>query len=125
MKIPTTTQERFDLIVNHAAKKVKCLIVTTIDGEKTEVCQYRNTSGNRCFIGVLIPDELYNEEMESLRVEKLIGQYESLRPYLGDDITFLAWIQKLHDRCKVEQWLSTLKDYAKGFDLKFPEDIEV
>jgi hypothetical protein len=54
-----TKQALFDAVATHLLAQGKQAI-----DEMTNICKYRAPDGSKCGIGGLIPDELYNPEME-------------------------------------------------------------
>jgi len=100
-------------------------------------CRYRTTEGNKCFIGALVPDELYDACMES-------GQIMSAFVYRTElDITTTAnrkahqvitkmygelddkeWdllkqLQRTHDAYNVEEWEREHRRVAHTFKLVY------
>ena len=58
-------------------------------------CAYRGKNGNRCAIGLLIPDADYNPSCELNTIEELYGG--PLIPDLGLPLDFLTSLQEAHD----------------------------
>lgn len=113
----------FDAIARHAKKKVRAL---TEEGQ----CVYRGLEGSRCFIGVLIPDELFEQGMNGCGlVCHLLGRYRlapfenqyfssGAREYLGaGDVFFLGDIQSIHDSNGPKYWDDLLVDFAHRYGL--------
>lgn len=67
----------------------------------SQMCAYRGTDGNKCAIGLLIPDELYTPEMEGHTVRALVKAFPFLRGVLSiendEDLEFLTKLQITHD----------------------------
>jgi hypothetical protein len=63
---------------------------------KSSSCSYRNDDGNRCFIGVFIPDSLYDKGMEGLAAYSLfrIKNIAKSMPFNQEDATYF---QSIHD----------------------------
>lgn len=92
-----TEQETFDAVVAH---------FLTMDGPAIDPdsddqgCRYRSPTGAKCFVGALIPDELYREEIETYPVK-----YDCVRRItesLGYLTTFLQELQEIHDNHSAE-----------------------
>ena len=64
-----TAQEIFDKVVKHLLTQGRKSI-----HEKTRTCMYRNTNGDMCAVGALLPDELYHPLFESMAVERLFDE---------------------------------------------------
>lgn len=60
-------------------------------------CKYRGEDGDKCAIGWLIPDEIYDKKMEECGT--LTRTYPILKKTLNivDDLKFYQKLQKLHD----------------------------
>lgn len=84
-----------------------------------EGCAYRGAGGARCAIGVLIPDELYRNELEGVEVEHLPFD---VRDALGTDDSymreFLHELQAVHDESPVAYWRQALNNVAADWTLK-------
>ena len=60
-------------------------------------CAYRGDGGNKCAIGVFIPDEVYSEDCEQQTVDYLLEQYPGLRAYMPLEVDALLSLQAIHD----------------------------
>ena len=115
-------QEILNKIVTHAAKQnAKAL--------KGSHCRYRCDSG-QCFVGALIPNELYDIAMEDLRVKAIIDQFPKLKSViLPSNLTessasqFLEDLQHIHDRHDVTDWQDSLTHFAMSYKLAMPSFI--
>ena len=92
--------------------------------EKEVQCQYRANekarSLRRCAIGCLIPNRMYNVDLEGRPSTEVLERVPSLD---GIDPLFVKEVQQTHDRCAVEgrslsKFLSELDDIARTFELK-------
>lgn len=118
-----TPQEALNIIYQHAASGAsRCVAEAGLD---PEACLYRNERGNRCFIGKLIPDDLYKSEMEGLDAYSLAGYYPEL-PFANLPSPFLSDLQALHDQD--ENWnrdgsfkMSALRKVANRYGLEMPQ----
>jgi hypothetical protein len=83
-------------------------------------CVYRGPNGTKCAVGHLIPDEIYNDDMEGLNVKSLSG-IDGVPEYFRDNkiLKFLSDLQMLHD--DIDSWHNirkSLKKFAKNRKLK-------
>lgn len=111
-----TYQEIFNKVVAHADKqKEQCQ--RKFDG----LCLYRGPNGKSCFIGALIKDEDYKEEMENKSVSRLFTNKLLPRDYFGENIElgFLEELQDIHDINSPNEWQSRFERFAKKYDLSF------
>lgn len=96
-----TNQQIFDAVVEHAAKQYKKAVYSTHNGD---TCRYRDTNGNKCFVGALIDDEDYTEAMENHRV-----QHESFDELRTDEQQWLLGdLQRSHDDYEPHEWAKRL-----------------
>lgn len=59
-------------------------------------CAYRAEDGSKCAIGCLIPDDLYDPEMEGASTAHLFDRFHWL-PFAPDDVEFYRRAQRIHD----------------------------
>ena len=82
-------QEIFDRVAIHLMTQGHPAV--NEDGD----CRYRGERGTSCAVGCLIPDELYDPEIEGESIHVLPSE---LKIYLGrDHLIFLSDLQKAHD----------------------------
>lgn len=98
-------------------------------------CTYRNADGDRCAIGLFIPDRVYSKDLESTRINSLLESHSAsalrLRRHFSSTLTrearnryFLTNLQELHDGAprpfhrRIEK---RLRDFAWRYDLKVPK----
>lgn len=63
-------------------------------------CLYRGPNGMSCAVGVLIPDELYDPEMEAITIANLFdedGGGWNLPSWMKEKVAILASLQGTHD----------------------------
>lgn len=89
------TQELFNRVSTHLLSMTQQSRLDSIG------CAYRTADGNRCAVGCLIPDRLYEEEFEGFPVDKLL-YYKGATNVLGFDVTdrqrlLLTKLQEIHD----------------------------
>ena len=96
-------------------------VVTALRGQhyksyKNGICAYRGRKGRKCAAGHLIPDELYDEEMEG----KIWSDVCIMSPVL-DRLPehIVAGLQQIHDDCHVSSWESRWWDLACRYGLKY------
>ncbi len=79
-------------------------------------CVYRTSSGLKCAVGCLIPDEVYTTDFESKDVVNLLIKFPNLKTILGvetyGDIQFLARLQNIHDNYILQEWTQKLNAFA-------------
>jgi hypothetical protein len=95
------------------------------------VCMYRSSDGNRCAVGCLIPDNLYDDSIEGGTVVSWVHKENNLWKYFTNvDFDFLIEAQILHDL--MQNWstgkfnVQALDKLAIEFGLKLvqPETLE-
>lgn len=59
-------------------------------------CVYRGDNGQKCAVGCLIPDEIYDTNMEGHGVGEILHTYTL--PDLVGNYALLSRLQNLHDR---------------------------
>lgn len=103
MNYPKTKQEIFDVVMIGLWKQNR----QSLGGDKIKSqCAYRSESGDKCAIGMLIPNSIYRnyfEDNDVFSLRRLIiddrGTQE-LQPFgkfLNTHIEFLSYLQSLHD----------------------------
>lgn len=97
---------------------------------ETEVCVYRGPNGERCAIGMLIPDDVYDPRIEAFSIALVLNEFPSIRKALGvdegqGDRVFLKRLQGCHDRAQIvpdfhEDIRVRLEKLAAEYDLRVP-----
>lgn len=104
-------------------------------------CLFRGPKDTKCAIGCLIPDSIYDTNMEGPIISNVlledtifysfeqIEQFTVLRKlflkmfktskFVKSDIIFLSKLQKIHDSKQVIEWRGELGDLALKEGLKF------
>jgi len=79
---------------------------------KNGSCAYRSRRGNRCAIGCLIPDEMYNNKMEYKIVDYIFSEISGL---FAADVNpgFLSSLQQIHDCHDKYAWRYMLVNFAR------------
>ena len=123
-----TAQDIFDTVVGHLFKQGKrstrwgwCCGLSG-EQEYTETCAYRSDEGLKCAIGILIPDESYNNKLEGVRIAVIIDDH-ALPTYFKNHVALLDDLQLAHDN--LQNWVSkgsmidVFGDVAANHELKF------
>lgn len=91
-----TNQTAFDAIVRH----LFTMKARSRNADNT-ACQYRGHAGAKCAIGGIIPDSLYNVEMDiaqDSRIETIASKYSSIDHFFRDvQLGLLSMLQTTHD----------------------------
>ena len=75
-------------------------------------------STKRCAIGCLIPDNLYEKEMEGNAVDDLLRNFPKVKKFFdGVSSDLLAALQIVHDNELVKNWPRELEVVAKSYGL--------
>jgi len=64
-------------------------------------CAYRGGGGNKCAVGVFIPDEVYSKDCECQTIDYLLEQYPGLHSYMPLEVDALLSLQAIHDHAVV------------------------
>jgi hypothetical protein len=109
-----TRQEIFDKVAKHLLTQNS----KAVDADSR--CQYKMPDGRRCAIGCLIPDELYDPEMEGELLRDLLKKFPVLQTLWSDaDRYFVCSLQMVHDIYPVAHWVDVLRFIANQFELKY------
>jgi hypothetical protein len=90
----TTKQEIFDIVAPHLLRQRR---QSLLPGSGT--CAYRGGSGLMCAVGVLIPEDKYEAQIEAQSVgrdtvKRILGTIVELSE---DNLSFLKELQQIHD----------------------------
>lgn len=104
------TQEKVtEWVLNHAIAQGKQAI-------RHGACRYRGLEHMSCFVGCLIADEEYDDNMEGKSVNSLIAFLEREQPdkvelweFLVKNRNSLMRLQDIHDNHDVETWEEKIK----------------
>ena len=115
MKLPTDKQEIFDTVATHLLKQ-NAKSVSPYDNKR---CYYRGKDGLKCAIGCLIPDELYDENLECHTVFELLADFpDRFDMWLDCSIaSLLNDLQRVHDTDGMNDWPDELRLIAHMHDL--------
>jgi hypothetical protein len=87
-------------------------------------CKFRSSTGLKCAVGCLIPDDQYEATMESLATDLVIGMLKSpLKEKLNKHMGLLLSMQIIHDYTPLQNWEADFKAYATRNKLTLPEII--
>jgi len=105
-------QEAFDKVARHLLQQKKRSLSINF------TCAYRGTDNTRCAIGALIPDELYDSDMEENNIKVLIRDFAHMRKLFEDCSTdLLLDLQSVHDYHSPRDWRRKLYDVAEAYNL--------
>ena len=110
--IKLTNQKVFNAVATHLLKQNK----RSGFGLK---CLYRGPNGLKCAVGVLIPDSIYEKDMESKNAGYLLDNYPAVKKLLaGVSSGLLEKLQSIHDTVPMSQWKADLSYLAENFGLR-------
>jgi hypothetical protein len=112
-------QQAFDTMVQHLRKQGQ----RSRERDST-TCAYRGADGLKCAVGALIPDEIYNEEIEGKSITRLLISERNTFPELsklfeGVDEQLLDGMQNIHDYSEPNQWEYNFKSIAEDYNLNY------
>ncbi len=112
MKQKFVYQEVFNKVKSHLLKQGK----KAVNGD---ICAYRSEDGMQCAVGCLIPDNLYNKNIENDTVSaKKVRKCLPFTFMSSEMIGFLRDLQRIHDNNPVPTWEEDLNALAKEYSLK-------
>ncbi len=109
-------QDTFDTVVAHARKQ-GCKAETNADARNVRECRYRMPCGKKCFVGILIPEDMYDPEFEGDSPEG--GLLSTLLEELGHNVQLCLDLQQVHDNCDVAKWERELENVAEKHKLVY------
>lgn len=119
-------QKVFDVVALHLLQQNKQCKT------KPTACAYRNDAGLMCAFGKLIPDELYDLEMESNGLGCVINQYPQFKDHLYKEYSyqhtetereFFYSVVQVHDLMHPSCWHDQLKALAERNNLEFENTV--
>ena len=121
-----TKQEVFDKVATHLLTQMEQSRSEAAKGFSKEPtgCAYRGDGGKMCAVGCLIPDDIYDEEMEGKISYSLFYDFYKFRELFDTSVpateitALLSALQKIHDCSNPSAWLRELEDEAiyRGLD---------
>jgi len=111
-------QKLFENIIKHQRKQGRQC--TTEVG----LCVYRyDDKGLKSAIGSVMPDDLYNENIEGLTIKAVYNAFLEIQEYFGqDNLALLILMQEVHDHKKYSDWEKWWKHIAEQFKLEYKRD---
>ena len=115
-----TEQEILDKVATHLLTQGK---PAKLHPElNSEACAYRSPDGLKCALGCLIPDDVYDPEMETQPVHSLFSEGNSFyaifeRLGLLEHKSILISLQGVHDRHIAKNWPDGLRKVAREYGL--------
>ena len=130
---PITLQEAFNIIYQKAQQQNSVSTAPNETDEPNFLCAYKNLDGKECFVGMLIPEELYDAKMdyENDDAKQLLENYPSLREYfslIGQQT--LLELQDIHDSAGTmlnpweNRWKEILHTFAEDYSLTIPSNTD-
>lgn len=112
-------KDMFNYVKEHLLKQGEHSIIENNTG-----CAYRGANGLQCAVGCLIPDSLYELDMEGESSSSLLNNYPQVDGYLCDKYgiqpdgydkmrTLLRSLQTIHDNRDVSIWSEQLDKLEK------------
>ena len=113
---PMTKQQVFDKVATHLLTQGKASRAV-VGGEVG--CAYRGEDGTSCAVGCLLPDELYDPEMEGKNAKWVLSYCPAFKDLFVPGVwSLLASLHSLHDYCSPLAWEQGLLDIAAKYGLK-------
>lgn len=117
-----TKQELFDKVATHLLKQRRVSRLTNSGS-----CAYRGVEGTSCAIGCLIPDELYEKNMEGSSIRILMMHRPDIQELIGKgNVELASRLQRIHDSVSIYRtdsaailvsWASQLREVAHNLGL--------
>jgi hypothetical protein len=100
-------QQLFDQVAIHMVQQN----AKSVDDDG-DICLYRGSGRLKCAAGVLIPNELYDDNMEGQSIGQVLAHYPALQERLGLDeqqVNLLSDLQQIHDDEEPADWREHLR----------------
>lgn len=106
LTVDKTEQQVFDKVATHLLTQRACSLMSEEDKARLHenpastaaICAYRGKNGLKCAVGVLIPDEVYADNMEQVRVSGLRRMDGITGPLFAEEhLSLLTMLQNAHD----------------------------
>jgi len=108
-----TEQQVYDAVAAHLLSMGSQSKVVQSDS-----CKYRGPKGKMCAVGVLIPNEIFDVEMEFMPISRLLIHHRSVLPsFLSRYEPLLSKLQMLHD------WNNNWLKNRKGLSASAKEEL--
>jgi hypothetical protein len=92
--VSPTANEIFAAVCIHLAQQKR---ESAVIESGSRSCRYRNENGDRCALGIFIPDDAYSPKMEGCDVYGLVKSYWRLPEWISDHVGLLDTLQQCHD----------------------------
>lgn len=104
-------QEIFDFVANHLLTQNAKAV------DDSDTCRYRY-GHLKCAVGALISDEDYNCSFEMNSLKLLTDKKETIFSDIEESrLTFLMYLQEIHDEYIIERWPEQLSILGSDFNL--------
>ena len=115
-----TDQEVFDKVVTALRKQGRRSSMMQPHPEygSQEICRYRGPRGVKCAAGHLIPDELYDEEMEGKDWNSIVENWPSIAA-LNLPTDLVSEFQYIHDHHSIGDWETFWGVLAEKYSLAY------
>ncbi len=112
-------QEIFDKVVKYARLQNKRAVIQILETRLGLGCRYRTKDGCKCFMGSLIPNDMYISEMEGRGIgdPMFAPVLNLLEATENADLLFLHGLQNIHDTHEPKYWEHEFKIFASEHDL--------
>lgn len=119
-------QEIFDTVLAHARKQGKKSDLPPKNGMVNRRNLYRHPYGLKCFIGILIQDNEYHPQWETMDIMMVLDDYRCPQTLLSrldpkHNEGLLVLLQNLHDCAEVEEWEHGFQAIAHTYNLTYNE----
>jgi hypothetical protein len=113
-----TLQRTFNKVCRHLLKQNK-------KAKRGDTCVLRDSQGNKCAAGCLIPQKDYSKygklfEECSLVSGTVWSDFDEYLQEKGHDLRLVRELQNVHDDFHPNKWKSALNEVAKQFNLRVP-----
>lgn len=104
-------QEIFDTVAKHLFSQGQRAMMNNNHGLDGEYCAYRGENGMKCAVGVLIPDDMYDPDMDKFggdgtSIDCILHKYPDKVPeWFHENSVFLESLQDIHD--SASNWVCT------------------
>lgn len=107
-----TDQEVFDTVARHLLTQKARASDAQYEEKAWSACVYRHSSGRKCAVGVLIPDDKYCADMEGRAPDNSSTTGLKIRDAAGltdDQVRLALSCQTVHDTRPVSDWRQQLR----------------
>lgn len=79
-------------------------------------CLFRSPSGNKCAVGMLVPDNLYNPLMDNPKSDVTVWDLDVMKEH---DRDLCSALMLVHDQKLIEDWENQFEGVAVRFGLVY------